>query len=799
MMKTINHSIIFFGASLLVAAGLTACSADIDQEQRQDLVPVQLTACSQDAAVTLAEPNSRRASNNLYTSASGFDGGESVKVWMNSTESSSTYTISTSDKTTLQGGTLYYPVGTTGNASIFALYPMASASSHTVAYNQHGDAAYKLSDLMYATLSVPLANKTVAQSLSFHHQLLKLHVSVAKGEGVSAITSVKMKNVKRTVTVTPATSSVTIGTATAATDGNGNEIILFSGSSTDAVQDYACVFPKQSWSGEDFIEIIADGQTATYQLTRSEWTAGSSYTLTLNVNAASLGSTVSISNWTDGGNAVVSSGGGDLTIADISDATYDGTAKTPTPVVKYGNTTLTKDTDYELTYRGNTNAGTATVIAIGIGSYQGKVGVKDFVIQKAAPTYTAPTATTPTYSGNAQNLVTAGSTSHGTITYATSENGDYGASIPQGTAAGSYNVWWKLTGDDNHNDVAATQVADVSIQKAACTVNLSTTSLTIAPSSSSTFTVTRSGDGNITATTSDASIATASVNQSTGVVTVSKVATGTATITVTVAESDNYNAYTTTDKQVTVTSNPLAELTSSAVGKLIGADGNVYATATEATNAGTSAIAMIVYVGNAGTADASSATYKGLAIALTDASQSAAWYGTSSSYSSTCVYQNSTFSNHYGYDDMKGIQNTNQMADKTGNCASHTTHAAAAAAKNYKYNNSVAAGTTPANCSQWFLPSSGQWFRMFRNATLNLTWSDWGWSSGSGSDYNKVNKMFTDAGANSAVFSSGALCWSSSGYYSGNAVGVYFGSSSGVYVGSYYKYVTSRVRAFLAF
>lgn len=797
-MKTINHSIIFFGAALLVAAGLTACSADIDQEQRQDLVPVQLTACSQDAAVTLAEPNSRRASNNLYTSASGFDGGESVKVWMNSTESSSTYTISTSDKTTLQGGTLYYPVGTTGNASIFALYPTASAGSHTVAYNQHGDAAYKLSDLMYATLSVPLANKTVAQSLSFHHQLLKLHVSVAKGEGVSAITSVKMKNVKRTVTVTPATSSVTIGTATAATDGNGNEIILFSGSSTDAVQDYACVFPKQPWSGEDFIEIIADGQTATYQLTRSEWTAGSSYTLTLNVNAASLGSTVSISNWTDGGNAVVSSGGGDLTIADISDATYDGTAKTPTPVVKYGNTTLTKDTDYELTYRGNTNAGTATVIAIGIGSYQGKVGVKDFVIQKAAPTYTAPTATTPTYNGNAQNLVTAGSTNDGVIKYATSENGDYSTTIPQQTNAGTHTVWWKLEGDVNHNDVVATQVTGVSIAKANCTVALSATSLTIAPGSNSTFTVTlpTGCNGTVSAESSATSVATTSVSQSgnSATVTVDKLATGTATITVTVAESDNYNAYTTTDKQVTVTSNPLAELTSSAVGKLIGADGNVYATATEATNAGTSAIAMIVYVGNAGTADASSNTYKGLAIALTDASTSAAWYGTSSSYSSTCVYQNSTFSNHYGYADIKGIQNTNQMADKTGNCASHTTHAAAAAAKNYSSTVDV-----PANCSQWFLPSSGQWFRMFRNATLNLTWSDWGWSSGSGSDYNKVNKMFTDAGANSAVFSSGARYWSSSECNSGRAVSVDFNSSYGVSVYSSNKYGTYRVRAFLAF
>ena len=796
-MKTINHSIIFCGAALLVATLLTGCTSDIEQEQRQDLVPVQLTASSQDVEVTLQETNSRRAANNLYTSTSGFDGGESVKVWMNSTSTSSTYTINSTDHTTLQGGSLYYPAGSTGTATVFALYPSTSTSSHTVAYNQSGDAAYKQSDLMYATKTVNLSEKTSSQALQFSHQLVKLHVNIVKGSGVTSITSVKMKNVNRTVSVTPANTICTIGEATAASDGNGNEIIIFSGSSSDATQDYACVFPIQAWNDQDFIEITADDQTATYKLTRDSWTKGSSYTLTLNVSTGSLGTTTSITGWNEGASATIG-GGGDFTMGSISAVTYDGTAKTPTPTVSYNNNTLTLDTDYTLEYAGNTNAGTAAVIAIGKGTYVGKVGVKEFTINKAAPTYTAPTAATLTYNGSAQNLVTAGSTSHGTIKYSTTENGDYSATIPQQTNAGTYNVWWKLEGDENHNDVAATQVTGVSIAKANCSVVLSANSLTIAPGSNSTFTVTlpTGCNGTVSAESSATSVANTTVSQSgnSATVTVNKLTTGTATITVTVAESDNYNAYTTTDKQVTVTSNPLAELTSSAVGKLIGADGNVYATATEATNAGTSAIAMIVYVGNAGTADASSATYKGLAIALTDASTSAAWYGTSSSYSSTCVYQNSTFSNHYGYADMKGIQNTNQMADKTGNCASHTTHAAATAAKNYSSTVAV-----PANCSQWFLPSSGQWFRMFRNATLNLTWSNWGYSSGSGSDYNKVNKMFTDAGANSAVFSSGASYWSSSEYDASLAVLVYFYSSRGVYVGNNSKSNTYRVRAFLAF
>lgn len=80
-------------------------------------------------------------------------------------------------------------------------------------------------------------------------------------------------------------------------------------------------------------------------------------------------------------------------------------------------------------------------------------------VTKVAPTYTAPTANTLTYNGTDQALVTAGSTSHGQITYSTAQNGTYSASVPTGKNAGSYEVWWKLTGDNDHSDVAPTKVA----------------------------------------------------------------------------------------------------------------------------------------------------------------------------------------------------------------------------------------------------------------------------------------------------------------------------------------------------
>ena len=73
---------------------------------------------------------------------------------------------------------------------------------------------------------------------------------------------------------------------------------------------------------------------------------------------------------------------------------------------------------------------------------------------------TAPTAKSLTYTGSAQALVNAGSTSYGTMVYSTSQNGTYSTSIPTGTNAGSYTVWWKVTGNTN---VCCTSPASVAV------------------------------------------------------------------------------------------------------------------------------------------------------------------------------------------------------------------------------------------------------------------------------------------------------------------------------------------------
>lgn len=88
-------------------------------------------------------------------------------------------------------------------------------------------------------------------------------------------------------------------------------------------------------------------------------------------------------------------------------------------------------------------------------------------ITKESPIYTVPAAVSPlTYNGDPQKLITAGETTHGTISYRLEgESWTTDASEITGTSAGEYIVYWKLDGNDSHADVPE-QAVSVTIQKA---------------------------------------------------------------------------------------------------------------------------------------------------------------------------------------------------------------------------------------------------------------------------------------------------------------------------------------------
>ena len=98
--------------------------------------------------------------------------------------------------------------------------------------------------------------------------------------------------------------------------------------------------------------------------------------------------------------------------------------------------------------------------AAGYEKYATATGTVTIKVNKATPTFTAPTAQENlTYTGQEQALITAGMTNHGTMQYSLTENGKYSQNIPTGTDAGAYTVWYRVIGDANHNDTAPASVA----------------------------------------------------------------------------------------------------------------------------------------------------------------------------------------------------------------------------------------------------------------------------------------------------------------------------------------------------
>ena len=143
-----------------------------------------------------------------------------------------------------------------------------------------------------------------------------------------------------------------------------------------------------------------------------------------------------------------------------------------------------------------------------------------------------------------------------------------------------------------------------------------------------------------------------------------------------------------------------AEATAEDIGKLIGADGNIYHDAAAATAASTTAVAKIVYVGSDNGEDA---PYNhGLALALSDANggNDCEW---STSYTKIHTYNpiNAT-----SFASESGLQ----YNDATHNSDTYPAFKAAIA------NNGTAA---PTGCSSWFLASGYQWKKMIGAAGLS--------------------------------------------------------------------------------
>ena len=165
--------------------------------------------------------------------------------------------------------------------------------------------------------------------------------------------------------------------------------------------------------------------------------------------------------------------------------TFGATANTPVVEDNTGNGTVT----FTYAVKGTTNFSATVPTAAGdytikasiaaTDNYEAAEVTADFTINKALATITkAPAAIANlAHTGEAQALITAGEADGGELQYKLGSDGTYGTSIPTATAAGTYTVYYKVVGDDNHIDVAESSF-DVTISKASINPTVTLTSWT---------------------------------------------------------------------------------------------------------------------------------------------------------------------------------------------------------------------------------------------------------------------------------------------------------------------------------
>lgn len=157
----------------------------------------------------------------------------------------------------------------------------------------------------------------------------------------------------------------------------------------------------------------------------------------------------------------------EITALALDGWTFGETANAPTAAAKFGTPTFTygATADGEFSETVPTAAGNyfvkATVAATA--NYDGAEKTAEFKIAHSNATLTNMPAAVANlvYTGNAQELVTAGVADGGTMQYQLGTDGTWSSDIPTATNAGEYTVYYKVLGDDNHGDIAKASVTVV--------------------------------------------------------------------------------------------------------------------------------------------------------------------------------------------------------------------------------------------------------------------------------------------------------------------------------------------------
>ncbi|MCD7894782.1 MAG: hypothetical protein LUG60_13930 [Erysipelotrichaceae bacterium] len=255
-----------------------------------------------------------------------------------------------------------------------------------------------------------------------------------------------------TITINKKTFSPTVTAYDGLYDGEAHTITI------DNVPEDATIEYRTStsadWSTEKPTRTDLGTTTVYYRITKDNYeTYSSSSTIKITKDITNFNATLSQSSYT-----------------------YDGNAKKPTVTLKDGSTTLTKDTDYTVSYTNNINAGTATVTITGKGKYSGTI-TKTFTIKKATYTPTVK-AYSGSYDGSSHTITISGVKDGSTIKYRTSTKNSWSTTKPTRTSKGTTTVYYQIT-NDNYNTITGSSKITVSKRNmSSLSISLSKTSYT---------------------------------------------------------------------------------------------------------------------------------------------------------------------------------------------------------------------------------------------------------------------------------------------------------------------------------
>ncbi len=153
------------------------------------------------------------------------------------------------------------------------------------------------------------------------------------------------------------------------------------------------------------------------------------------------------------------------TVAAIAAKTYTGSAIKPAVAVTDGETALVEDTDYTVTYKNNTKAGTATVTITGTGNYGGTTSATFKINPKAISKATVAKVANKTYTGSA--IKPALTVKDGTKTL--KSGSDYKVAYKNNTKVGTATV--TITGLGNYKGTKSVTFKIVAASVAKATVS----------------------------------------------------------------------------------------------------------------------------------------------------------------------------------------------------------------------------------------------------------------------------------------------------------------------------------------